>query len=184
MNWYKIAKYLFKKASEDVGWACIRLNKSFSNKVINWGKKNITDDILYNRPNKENDHGRELDIHITVIYGIRSENKEMVKGLLSKQKPFKVTMQNIDCFETDNYDVVIIKVKSDGLEDINALMEENLNVKENDYGSYKPHCTIAYVKKGEGKQYIGDSFFKGEEFIINKIYFEDKNDNEIMVKLK
>ena len=171
MNWYKLAK-------KDVGWSCVKLNKTLSNKIIKWGKNNIEDDILFDSDN----YGRELDSHITVMYGIIADRVDIFKKLLEKEKPIKAILGKIGYFEAEDNDCVIIKVDSSDLERINGLVGENLNTWENH--KYKPHCTIAYVKKGEAHKYAGDTYFKGEKIVFDEIFFENSNGEEVSVRLK
>ena len=48
---------------------------------------------------------------------------------------------------------------------------------------HNPHSCIAYVKKGEGSQFAGDTFVDGTEISFDKIVFVDNNDKETIIKL-
>mgnify|MGYP001476203951 CR=1 FL=1 len=48
---------------------------------------------------------------------------------------------------------------------------------------YKPHATIAYVKKGEGKKYVGNKSLEGQSFEINEIQLSDRTGKTHIIKL-
>ena len=148
-------------------------------KIKKWGKKNITDDMLETKETK----GRETDTHITVIYGVCDESAEEVKEIIKEYKNIKVELGAVGFFKSDsNYDVVIVKIISEDLRRLHEKLVRNLNIKET-YSSYKPHCCIAYVKKGEGMQFAGDSFVEGTKITFDKVVYIDNNDKEIEIKL-
>ena len=172
MNWYKIAK-------KSYSWMCVEIHKKIANEIQKWGKDNIPDDDLY-RPKE---FGRELETHITVKYGLTVDNHEMIKGLFKDEKPIKAKLGKIGFFKnSDDFDVVIIKIDSKDLHRINENINNNLN-DEDKFNDYRPHCTIAYVKKGKAAKHAGDDIFNGKEIIFNKLIFEDYNDHKTEIKL-
>jgi len=184
MKEIKTASYIKYAKEKCKGWTAVRLDSSMSKKIQEWGKENIPSEELA-------DDGREDDIHITVLYGICTHNEEIVKTLLKTEKPIKATLGKIGCFiNNDGFDVVIIKIDSPDLEELHRKIKESLNV-ELTHDSYKPHCTIAYVKKGEAKKYAGQDVFCGKKITFNKIIFkdtlsvnDDSNKKETIINLK
>lgn len=182
MNWYKIAKKSVCK-----GWLAVRLNKEDSSKVQKWGKKQIADESLYHKEKeqgKQTDMGREIDTHITVIYGLCSNSEEVVKAILKEQKPIKAKLGKVGFFKhPDGYEPLIIKVESPNLERIHRMIKSDLRV-ETTFDDYKPHCTIAYLKEGEAMKFAGDTTFDGIECTFDKIVFVNSEDEEIVISLK
>lgn len=181
----KYARYLEKVAKKDADYnhSCImvRLPKDISSEILQWGKDNIDDDLLV-EDGKET-RGFEDDIHITLFYGIKSKDpKESIK-MLSKVKPFKVRLGLIDAFkDQDSYDVIKINVESKELEKIHYDIEDNIE-NDNDYPTYVPHVTIAYVKKGSCDNLIGNEKFKGKIIEINKVVFSSSDGSEKDISL-
>ena len=176
MNWYKKAK-----KEECSGWLAVRLPQTPSNKIKQWGRKNVPDNILF----KEDGKGRESDTHITILYGICADEVDVIKSLLKDQKPIKVTLKKIGFFKNseDGFDPLIIKVESKDLNDLNERISYSLNI-ESTYSEYKPHCTIAYVKSGEAMQFAGNDVFNNTEIILNKIVFVNNKEEETEIILK
>jgi len=169
MNWYK-------KANKCSGWAAVTCNKTISKKVQDWGKKNIPKEELTN-------DGRETETHITLMYGICTDNGELVKQIFAEEGKIEASFGNVSFFSKDSdHDVVIIKIISKDLERLHKKIKEELNI-ETTFNDYKPHCTVAYVKNGEGRKYAGDTYFKGTKLIFDKVIFDDSKDKRTEIKL-
>jgi hypothetical protein len=117
-------------------------------------QKLIPDDVIYSPDNP--DYGREVYPHITVLFGLVTEDIEAVKRVVQDSDPIDLVFDNkTSIFEPDlEYDVVKVAVKSPQLFEMNKKLQDKFEVKT-DHKEYKPHLTIAYVKKGKGKKYDG-----------------------------
>lgn len=111
----------------------------------------ISDEDVFDDETKG--YGREDKPHVTILYGVNADvADEEVDKVLDKLEPVEVTFDKIDIFENPKFDVVKFSVTSEVLNKMNKLCRELPY--ENDFPDYKPHMTIAYVKKGEGKKYV------------------------------
>ena len=169
MNWYK-------KANKCSGWTAVVCNKTISNKVQDWGKKNIPEEELTG-------DGRDKETHITLLYGICTDNKEVIKAIFAEEGKIEASFGKVSFFSSDSNDVVIIKVISKDLERIHKRIKKELNI-ESTFSEYKPHCTIAYVKSGEGRKYAGDTFFNRTRITFNKVIFDDSQDQRTEIELR
>jgi len=154
----------------------INLPDDLAKKAMDFGKT-IPDDEL----KVENDEGkgREDDIHVTVLYGLHAEKPDQVKKLIKDIKPFEITLGKVSAFETNKeFDVVKIEVESPELRKLNKLLSDKCE-NSNSYPDYHPHVTIAYVKKGNAKKYIGNKSFVGKTFKATEITFSSKNGSRI-----
>ena len=174
MNWYKKAQ-----KEECKGWLAVRLSSKEKKKIQEWSNKNITEDMLC-----KEEGGRELDTHITVVYGICAKDTDIIKSIFKNKKTkIKATLKNIGFFKPDkNYEPLIIKVESKDLEKLNEEISNILHI-ESTHDEYKPHCTIAYIKKGEANKFAGNKIFNGIELTLDKIVFINTNKEEIEIKL-
>lgn len=174
MNWYK-------KSQKDKcsGWIAVRLPQMPSNKIKRWGRDNIPSEILF----KEDGKGRELDVHITILYGVCENSKEIVEEIVKEYESIEVKLGKVGYFKKDpDYDVVIVKIESEDLKRLHEKIKRKLDVEES-FPIYKPHCCIAYVKKGEGSQFAGDTFIEGTEIAFNKVVFINDKNKEFEIKL-
>lgn len=114
---------------------------------------------------------REDQPHITVKYGLLTTKPSILEALLKPQKPVKATLQELSVFETPKYDVLKIGVESKDLHALNKVVCESGLQIEDEYPKYVPHVTIAYVKKGKGKAYVGNPTFKGIKAEFDEVQF-------------
>jgi hypothetical protein len=142
--------------------------------IISWGKKQIKDKDIY-VTQKDPTFGREDEIHATILYGIHTESPERTINLLKDQGPIKARMGKVGIFSNpNNYDVIMIQIESDDLKRLNKLIVDHIP-HTNKYGVYKPHITVAYVKKGKGWKHFGASKWNGTEFECNHAVFSSKD---------
>lgn len=151
--------------------------------------KNIPDDIVFKLGNR--DFGKEHKPHITVLYGIKPIEEEKAKKILSKI-PGKLvaTLDEISLFEDcksddgEKFDVLKIDVKSPHLAKVNEKLRKSVEY-ENKH-DYHPHVTLAYLKPGKGKEFVGDKRFKGKKFLFEVFLYSngsrDEHDNIPMLK--
>jgi len=101
--------------------------------------------------------GLEKNTHITLFFGILGDvdPNDVVEKLKDINVPEYIELKDISIFDiNDSYDVVKFDIddKNGQLTSIHNYIEESFpNNKQFDY---HPHCTIGYVKKGRGVNYI------------------------------
>jgi len=171
MNWYKEAK----KVEHNYSWVYIDLPKDIQSQIIAFGEEIDPDDLF----TKEADGGIERTPHITVKYGLLTEDIKDIKECLEGLKGGKAHMGSSSIFEGDKYDVVKITVESKAL----ANLHNNLNQlpHEDKHMEYNAHATIAYVKKGKGKKY-NKKFKLNKSFRFGEVFFGN-NKKDFTIKL-
>lgn len=123
--------------------------------------------------------GLETDPHITVLYGLHdtvsdSDIQEVVNQIDSNK--LNLEINGIGVFENKEFDVLKFNVESNYLHQINSMFRKLPHT--SDYPDYKPHVTIAYVKKGNGSKYCGGSLFY-EIKNIDTIVYSKANDEKV-----
>ena len=159
----------------------VNLKDPLSQEIMDWGQENIPDADLYMG---DENMGREDTPHITVLYGIVTQEANEVIEVLGDEGPVRVTLGKVSLFEnSDDYDVVKIGIESEDLSRLNKLLADNLE-NENDFPEYEPHITIAYVEQGSGKLYSGSSEFEGREVSFDQVRFSTKDEELTFIDLK
>jgi len=160
----------------------VDLPKEFAKELMEWGKKNIANEDVYTDP-KDPSYGRENEIHITLKYGLHSAESDEVKALLRGESAIELKLGTISKFRGDGYDVLKIDIDSPDMHRLNKLISENVEVTDT-YPTYRPHLTIAYVKKGTCNNLLKSKKFDGKKFIIDKIIFSSKVHGKSAIKLQ
>jgi 2'-5' RNA ligase len=172
-----------KKAGQyDYSSVQINIPAVIAHQVLRWSEKHVFDEDLYNPPNDKT-HGREEDLHVTILYGIHSSLPNTTISLLKECKPFHVKLGKISMFTTNElYDVLKIEVISDKLRSLNKLLKEKLENTQL-YDTYRPHVTIAYLKKNKIAKIEDVDVFTGEEWPVKTIIFSSKSGEKTPIRL-
>lgn len=125
--------------------------------IDNWEEYHtagIDKDDVYIKPHDKS-YGLETQPHITIVYGFHEDeiDEETISSVVKQNmKPITVSIDEVDIFENDEYDVVKYNVPvTDELQQYRDLFLKFPNTQT--FPEYKPHMTIAYVKPGMGKKY-------------------------------
>lgn len=158
----------------------VNLPAAAAKKIMDFGRK-IPESEIYTDP-KDPSLGREDEPHITVKYGLHTNEEAQVREALKDVAPFKAVMGETSIFESDDFDVVKVDINSPELHKINKVIADSLDVTDT-HPDYVPHATVAYVKKGRGKKYAGDKAMEGTEIDFDSIMFSNKKGEDIEIKL-
>lgn len=122
-------------------------------------------------------YGRESNPHVTVKYGIHTKVPAKIEALLQGITSVEFELGEISLFQSNkDYDVVKISIIDTGaLRRLNKVISGGTKCTDS-FRTYNPHVTLAYVKKGAGKSYVGKSLVTGKTFKSNKIMFSGHND--------
>lgn len=138
------------------GCLMLNLEPSIAAAVIQFGNEHISDVSLA-------EFGREKTPHVTALYGFDpSVSAEAV--LDAYQGPASVTFGSVERFSPPgkDYDVLHLEVISPELEAEHQRLRDQFGdkVAPSDYGPFRAHATLAYVKPGAHPELDGnDEFF-------------------------
>lgn len=113
-------------------------------------QKYIPMEILSPDEDEENGdiiNGVQMHLHTTVLYGLESNlNTNELLPFIEKYRNAVLHFRNIEHFEND-LNVCVLRIDSD-IEQLHHEIRENFKVNLT-FKEYKPHLTLAYLKKGK-----------------------------------
>lgn len=127
--------------------------------------------------------GRETEPHITVLYGLDTNNESDVRSIVESSQPIEVTLGKLSIFEQEDQDVLKVDISGPELTALNKKLDGELDTPGKTFDDYKPHITIAYLKKGEAAQYVGNNQFEGKKLTLNELTFSGKDGNKVTIPL-
>lgn len=139
-----------------------------------WNKKNIPDDALHIDPDTGME-GRETDPHVTILYGIHTSNPDDLNDILFSENPPSFTLNKVSLFTT-NPEFDVVKIDIDKTPELMKLHDELVDNIEHTskFPDYKPHATLAYVKKGTCSHLENNKDFIGMTSISDCIEFHNR----------
>ncbi len=169
------SQFLVEKTEHEFSSTQVQVPQHIAKQILEWSKKNIPDSELA-------EDGREDNIHVTVLFGLHTNESGPVKAVLTGEKPVTFELGEISLFQSERHDVVKFSVHSPDLERLNKKLRDECEYTSN-FPKYVPHCTIAYVRSGTGKKYAGNKDFAGTKVTVDEVLFSDKLRDKTPIKL-
>lgn len=148
-------------------------------------RRQVLEHALTIRDEDLHEKGRETDPHVTVKYGLETEDADEVRAALSDVGPIRVSLGKTSVFPASetggDFDVVKADVTSPELKAINARLSKLPNGDK--HPEYKPHVTLAYVKAGKGKKYAGSRKLADKTVSIDRLVFSSKSGEQVEIPL-
>lgn len=102
----------------------------------------------------------EPDGHITILFGLKDiySLPDMTLKLAQLREAYyhgqRVILSGVSYFRKDEHDVIKYDAhENDFIYEMNDALSRTVEWEESNH-TYKPHCTIAYVKPGLGDKYV------------------------------
>lgn len=129
--------------------------------------------------------GLEDESHITVLFGLDdSVNKTDISSIVSDIQPVTATLGKVKCFENDDTDVLYVEIIGNDIIKLNSLIKNSVDTPGQTFSDYVPHMTLAYLKKGTARKYVGDDYFTGTTISFDTLYLSDKMGDFTPIKLE
>lgn len=169
----KAAEIILSLMEADRKYSCLMavIPRDVAARILRWNKVLIPEDVL------DPEEGRESEPHVTVKFGLHeAKPSDKLKKLIANTQPFKIKLGKTSIFENEKYDVVKLSVESKAIHAFNAAVKKAVQTTDT-YPTYIPHLTLAYVKPGEGKRFVGKSA-TFPEIEITQVKFSGPSDRD------
>ena len=135
--------------------------------------RSLPDSIVHSEKGADGkeQYGREDEPHITSLYGLHGSGDDpaAVAGAVENHGPVKARVGKLSVFSNPDarYDVLKAEIHSPALHGLNGRLRGLEH--SSDFPDYKPHLTLAYLKKGAGAQFVGRNTFEGKELTFDHL---------------
>ncbi len=152
--------------------------------VSNWSEitSSIDPEDIFHGDENGDPKGIQENPHVTILYGLHDDvTEDEVRSVFDNfDGDINIEINGVDIFENKDFDVVKFNVVPDGaLQYLHDELSKFPN--SNQFPDYKPHITIAYVKKGTGKKYVKPDY-KYEVKNVNHITYSMPSGQKIKFK--
>lgn len=125
--------------------------------------------------------GREQCAHVTARYGLHEGTLDGAADIIKDFGRITLRLGGISHFSGEEHDVVIIEVDSPDLVRLNKELGKLPNTQT--HPTYKPHCTLAYVKKGQGKRIAEQLPPCDTDFTADAVVYSDCDKNPTWISV-
>ena len=127
--------------------------------------------------------GLEHESHITARWGLHFQTPSVkLRQALKAFGPITVEFGKTSLFTGDDADVLKVDVKSEDLHRLYKTIGRLVPV-HTTFPTYRPHATLAYVKKGRGSKYAGDASLDGVKMQFPSLVFSGKRGHKEILPL-
>ena len=166
----------------------IKLPDSFIEKVQEWSRRHISDELLYDDETKT--YGRDTHNHITLSLGLRDDEIDAYAEIVSEYIGSELSLTNIGVFEMQNFDVIFLEVQEDDV--LTQLYNKITPMANKKYvrRSFKPHVSIAFVRRGLGKKIVKQlswhdrSLLEKFEFTLDEVELVTREGQFVPIRMK
>jgi len=166
-NTSKTLVRLLNEGSGDFGCLMVTFPVIDAIEIIKWVDDNVPPECIITP---------EREIHITVLYGIKSTVPVSEIQSFVESTPYVVAkLGSIDFFNQPDQDVLKITVESPQLLEINKKLIETLGAENVDISKYpyNPHVTLAYVTPGSVQALKGNDRFNGYVHLLKNMTYSE-----------
>lgn len=127
--------------------------------------------------------GLETEPHITTKFGLHFQTPSVrLRQALKNFGPVEATLGKTSLFSNDDADVLKVEVDSLGLHKLNKLISRVIPTHDT-HPRYIPHLTLAYLKPGHGKKYVGDTALAGQKLRFDNLTFSGRRGHRETIPL-
>ena len=118
--------------------------------------------------------GIEHESHVTAKFGLHFQTpSKRLREVLKDFGPVSLTFGKTSLFSNEDADVLKVDIDSPDLHKLNRLISRVIPTHDT-HPRYIPHCTVAYLKPGHGKRYVGDTRLAGQKITVDSLTFSGR----------
>lgn len=99
--------------------------------------------------------------HVTLLFGADKRDMAQIQQVIADHgRPIRLSLGALNVFEHETFDVLYIEMVGDSMPSLRHRLMKLPN-RRNQEHDYRPHMTVAYLKKGAGQKFIGTFPLRG-----------------------
>jgi len=162
----------------------IRLPEALAKKVRALAAS-IPDERIHD--DADGEMGREDSPHVTVKYGLHTDDTDEVREKMETRWPIKAKLGKASIFDAPDYIVLKFEITGTALRALNSFVCKEFECTDT-HPEYNPHATIAYMTKNpddpdDWKQFAGKEL-EGEEFEVDEVEWSPAGPEKVMIPLE
>lgn len=100
--------------------------------------------------------------HVTLVYGLDKRDIPRIQEIAKDYgRPIRASLGALNFFDSPDYDVLYIEIISEGLLQLHNELRGLPNTRPSTHPEYRPHLTVAYLKKGTAARFKGSTPIHG-----------------------
>ena len=128
------------------------------------------------------EHGAETEPHITVKYGVHTDDPDEVAKALAGQATAGATLRGLSVFENEDFNVLKVDIDSKCLARLNKAIYDGLETTDT-HPVYHPHATVAYLKKDVDYKKYFTKMFDGVAVEFTRLRWSPANGKKTWIPL-
>jgi 2'-5' RNA ligase len=117
--------------------------------------------------------GVEPNPHLTVLYGVQCDDPAQAAEVVARHTPASVTLLRMIVLRTGAWHVLAVEARSYDLWDVRRELEAA--VRWRDSLGFRPHVTIARLRRGAAARWADDPRFHGLQFTVPALTFSSRH---------
>lgn len=162
-----------------VGSILFRLPSALAEEIREWGRHYVSDLDLV----KGEGRGRVQDPHLTIKHGLFENQKEATRDLVRGFGEFEIMLGDVTRFTSnEDFDVLKIDVWGHKLAALNELLCSRIPHVDF-HRRYRPHVTVAFVRKGTAVELSGVDDFRGRRLTVRIVEYRAADGQTLNIRL-
>lgn len=172
---YSIEEELILESVNQYSWVGCFVGNGLGEDIQDWCYEKLDENDVIEIEDKP---------HVTIKYGLVTQEPKEVSAILTHPTSMSCMFGKTAIFESPEHDVLYLEVISKDFVDLHQFLSNSLTNKQT-HKEYIPHLTLAYLKKGTSKKYVGKKVVSSDLVLsFTQVSFTNKDKVRTVIPLR